>query len=607
MDKNTSEVLLKLQETINSWTQEVTQTRSALTESLGATADAVKPAFRLIRPAAPAQEQAEAAANEVQTEPSKDTSQERVDANKALMRSVEELKLHVAEAERRAQETERERARLDTEIEFAREQLHLRNKSAQDAEERRIQYEMQAEGVAQALGGSELEITDLRQQLRSKDWRLLKTRNVLDLPRADHARRLADVGRPPLQVEALRTEAEERQASESKTLSSLAEPRSAVDARTEESKEARDAFAKLQIDLDELMSTNMVLREDIKEFKARLVDREQVLEEVRKELEQAERNRQDLLQKESAAAGRIKALSAALEEKAASLEEGRQRLRDNDSATAERIRELRAALEQKDASFEKARQELLDKESSTERQIEALRLALEEKTQAFEESQRAHDELSEKMSDREQLERALRDEVASLRQQEAGNVHDVEALNKALKEELESMRQVAVQRDFVVHHSEAELASMSRREAETEDSLRQALEASERTLAEAVEASKTQRAVEFELGALRVQSEEKDAAMRELWDELKVLRERVEHVAEMAPPSKEEPTQDSSGIVAAGRFKEQMDNLVISLKKAKAKLKQARGGTEESSREGLGSRLKRIVRLSKPDSKEDSD
>ena len=722
MDKNTGEVLLKLQETINSWTQEVTETRSELTRSLDATADTVRPAFRLIQPAAPApavQEQPQSAPSEVQAAPSEDTSQELIEANKALLRRVEDLNMRVAEAERRSHDTERERARLDTEIEFAREQLHLRNQSAQEAEERRIQYEMQAEESSQALGGSELEITDLRQQLRSKDWRLLKTRNVLDMLREDHARRLADVEALSVQVEALRTEVEERQASERKTLSSLeesrqsiheleagleqfggkadqltheleavwealngstiqlqeareeiarliaerdertaavadleeqlrsmkereqthdelvaqagarsteleeafasqmgenaslkdelAESRSAVDARMEELKEARDAFAKLQIDFDDLMSSNMVLRDDVKELKARLVDREQALGEVRKELQQTERNRQNLLLKESAAASRIGALSTALEEKAVSLEEGRQRMRKRESATAERVRELRAALEQKNASLEQDRQESLNKESATERQVEALRAALEEKTQAIDESQRALDELRETVASREQLERSLRDEVASVREQQAESVHDSESLNKALKDELESMRQVAVERDFVVHHTEAEAASMSRREAEMEDSLREALNASERMLAEAVEASKSRRALELELGEFRSRSDEKDAAMRELCDELKVLRERVEHVAETASPSKEAPKQDSSDIMAAGRFRQHVDNLVVSLDKAKAKLKRARGGSEESSTGGLGARLKRMLGSSRPDSNGDSD
>lgn len=721
MDKNTGEVLLKLQETISSWTQEVTQTRSALTKSLAATGNTVKPAFSLLEPAAPAQERPEAAAGD-------DTSQELVEANEALMRRAEELETRVVEAERGTQETERERARLESEIKFAREQLHLRNKSAQDAEERRTEYEMQAEGAAQALGGSELEIVDLRQQLRSKDWRLLKTRNVLDMLREDHARRLADIEALSSEVEALRTEVEGRQASESKTLSSLdeslqgieeletaleqsrqkadklahdleaawealngstvqlqearqeialliterddrgavaadfeeqvrsmsvreqaheelvtragalsteleealaskmdenvllkdelAESRSAADARMRELKEARDAFAKLQVDFDELMSSNVVLRDDVKELKARLVDREQVLGEARRELEQAEGDRQDLLQNQSATASRIEALSAGLEEKAASLEEGRQRLREKDSATAERIRELRAALEQEDASIEMDRQELLDKEGAAARQIEELRAALEEKTQAYEESRRAHDELSEKMSAREQLEDALRDEVASLREQQAESVGDVEATNKALKEELESMRQVAVERDFVVHHAEAEVASMSRREAETEDALRQALEASKRMLTEAVGASKTQQALQSELGELRAQSEGKDAAVRELRDELKVLRERVSDAADTAPPAEDldeaetgSPqqqdsdgnTQDGSGMAADGHSGQQVASRLMSLDEAMAKLEQIQGGPQDLSKGGLRSRLKRMLRLAKPD------
>ncbi len=722
MDKNTGEVLLKLQETINSWTQEVTQTRSALTKSLAATGDTVKPAFSLLEPAAPVQERPEAAAGEMQTESGEDTSQELVETNEALMRHVEELEMRVVEAERGTEETERERARLESEIEFAREQLHLRNKSAQDAEERRIEYEMQAEGAAQALGGSELEIVDLRQQLRSKDWRLLKTRNVLDMLREDHARRLADIEALSSEVEALRTEVEGRQASEGKTLSSLdesqqgiqeletaleqsrqkadqlthdleaaweelngstvqlqearqeialliaerddhgaaaadfeeqvrsmaareqaheelvtrsgalsteleealaskmdenallkdelAESRSAPDARMGELKEAGDAFAKLQVDFDELMSSNVVLRDDVKELKARLVDREQILGEARRELEQSEGDRQDLLQNESAAASRIEALSVILEEKAVSLEEGRQRLREKDSATAERIRELRAALEQEDAALEMDRQELLDKEGAAARQIEELRAALDEKTQAYQESQRAHDELSEKMSAREQLEAALRDEVASLRDRQPESVDDVEATNTALKEELESMRQVAVERDFVVHHAEAEVASMSRREAETEDALRQALEASKRMLTETVGASKTQQALQSELGELRAQSQEKDTAMRELRDELKVLRERVADAADTAPPSEDLDEAETGGPQQQdpdGHSGQQVASRLMSLDEAMAKLEQIQGGPQDLSKGGLRSRLKRMLRLAKPDPDEGGD
>ncbi|MCH8203800.1 MAG: hypothetical protein IID09_01485 [Candidatus Hydrogenedentes bacterium] len=688
MDKNTGEVLLKLQETINSWAQEVTETRSALTQSLEEATASVKPAFQLIQPSPtvpPVQEQPAAPVVEAPPDAPEDASHDLIEANKALMRRVEELEIRVAEAERRAHETERERTQLDAEIDFAREQLHLRNNSAQEAEDRRAEYEMQAEQAVQALGTSELESTDLRQQLRSRDWRLLKTRNVLDLLREDHARRVAEVEALSARVEDLRIEVEERQASEGIALASLdtsqgrirqleadleesrskadtlsheieaiwealngsnvqlqeareeiarliaerdernaalvgleeqmrsikereeafegqlaqsdtraaglesalasqkeenaslmdqlAEARSATDARMAELKGARDAFAKLQTDYDDLISSNRVLRGEVIEVQARLAERDLAVAEARRELEEANQDRRQLLEQGSDAAGRMDELSAALEEKTASLEEGRQEFLESESAAARRVDELSAALG--------------------------------ERTQAYEQSQKALEELRERAVEREQLERVLRDELASLREKEKMSGTGQESLNKALRDELESMRQVAVERDFVIHHAEAELASMSRREAETEDALKKALEATERIRAGAGQTSQAQRALEVEISELRLQGEEKDTAMRDLCDELKVLRERMGHLTEERLPGKAPAAADKADDTSAMLSATPKDDPAAPLDRALARLRKVRDEFAQGNDEGWGQRLRGLWRPSKSDSKKD--
>ncbi len=699
MDKNTGEVLLKLQETISSWAQEVTETRSALTQGLEDATESARPAFELIQPssaAPPAQTQSAAAiveapgdaatpVVEVPADAAKDSSRDLIEANRALMRRVEELEFRVAEAERRGHETERERARLDAEIDFAREQLHLRNNSAQEAEDRRAEYEMQAEEAAKALGTSELESTDLRQQLRSKDWRLLKTRNVLDMLREDHARRVADVEALSAQVEDLRMEVEERQASERETLSSLdasqsrigelevsleqsrrkadqltheieaiwealngsnvqlqearkeiarliaerdernatlagleeqmrsikereeafegqlaqsgaraeelesaltsqkqenallmdqlAEARSATDARLAELKEARDSFAKLQTDYDDLISSNRVLRDEVEELQARLAERELVVAEARRELQEANQDRWQLLEQGSEAAGRMDELSATLEEKTASLEAGRKELLESESAAARRVDELSAALE--------------------------------EKSQAYEQSQHALEEVREYVAERDQLERALREELAALREKRDAAGMEQASLNRALKEELESMRQVAIERDFVIHHTEAESASMSRREAEMEDTLQKALGASERMRTESAQASQTQRALEVEIGELRFQGQEKDTAMLELCDELKVLRERMGHLTEDAMPGKTSPAADQADETSAMPSSTPVEDPAAPLDRALARLRKVRDDFDQGNGEGWGQKLKRLWRPSKSDSKKD--
>ena len=692
MEKNTGEALLKLQETINSWAQEVTETRSALTQSLDA-APSLKPAFQLLQtsstaPPAPSsaappvvEAPADTAARVVQApvEAPKDASRDLIEANRALMRRVEELEMRVAEAERRAHETERERMRLGAEIDFAREQLHLRNTSAQESEDRRTEYEMQAEEAAQALGASEIESTDLRQQLRSKDWRLLKTRNVLDMLREDHARRVTEVEALSVQVEDLRREVEVRQASEHDAIASfdtsqgrireleagleqsrtkadqlsqeikavwkaldgsrlqlqeareeiarliaergernaalaeleeqmrsiaereeayegrlaesdtraedlqsalasqkqenaslmdqLAEERSAIESRMTELKEARDSFAKLQTDYDDLILSNQVLRDEVKELQARLAERELAVAKARRELAEANQDRQQLIEQGSEASGRIDELSAALEEKTASLEAGRQ--------------------------------EFLEYEADAARRIDELSATLLEKTQAYEQSQEALEEFRESAAERDQLERALRGELAELRDKHDTAGTDQASLNRALKEELESMRQVSIERDFVIHHTEAEVASMSRHEAEMEEALQKALESSERVRVESAHASETQRALEVEIGELRLQGQEKDTSMRELCDELKALRERMRHLTEDGMPAKNPLAEDLAGEASAIPSAKSAQKSVARLDKALARLRHMAADIEEGGEGGWGKKLKRLWKTSK--------
>lgn len=671
MDKNTGEVLLRLRETIDSWTAEVTRTRSALTKGLGSASDISAPAFRLIQSpgqAPPGEAKPASIAEKVQAEPSDDSAIELIEANRALMRRVEDLELKISAAERRAQETERERARLDAEIVFAREQLHLRNRSAQEAEDRRTEYEMQAGEATRALGGAELDIADLRQQLRSKDWRLLKTRNVLGVMREDHARRVVDVDALTLQVEALRAEVEERQASEREAISSLdatrgrnreldasleesklkadklgeeiqaiwealndsseqlqkareeiarliaerddrsaalsemeeqmlamkereaaqdervaeagvraeelegtlaaqqrgsaslkeelAESRSALDAQLAELNEARDGFVRLQVDHDELMATHTVLRDDVKELQGRLAERDHALGETRKNLEDAMQDKQELVEKEAKSAGRIAELSEELNQKIAALAQGRQQLLEVETAVREQDHDLARALDEKSRALEaseKMVEDLCEEAAADDRRInelfeklktsEGMARDLHEEVEAndrsvlelrerVEANENTIGELREKVEADERLQQALRDELAASREQRESAGLDQASLIRALKEELEAMRQLAVERDFVIHHSEAESASMGRREAEVEDTLREALEASERMRLEAIEARETRKAIESELSDLLDTAREKDAGMRELSVELRALRARVQHIAE---------------------------------------------------------------------------
>ncbi len=95
-----------------------------------------------------------------------------------------------AEAEARARTSDDERARLETELDYAREQLLQRNADAIDAMQVADEKTEQLEEVARALGRARIALDETTQHLRGKEWAVLQLQNELTLLRGDGTGRI---------------------------------------------------------------------------------------------------------------------------------------------------------------------------------------------------------------------------------------------------------------------------------------------------------------------------------------------------------------------------------------------------------------------------------
>lgn len=427
--------------------------------------------------------------------------------DEALIRErVRRLKARVAEAESNAKSAARDVLRLESELAFAREQLHVRNRAAQHAEQAWLSTAEHTEEVAQALGRAQVELEEVRRQLRGKDWALTKARNDLELLRADRNGR--------------RTELGDHRALQSRIESLQRE----VDALRVKEREAHSAAEAATGRADELEQALRHSEDVVQALNAQVNETAGELRSTGKELERA----REALAKHSDQADSAEALAEA-QSRIAALQHDYDALAGSHMTLRTEVQALQQAVVERDLALAGARREL---DSARRADVPAAfpgdqAARMDELAEVLAERTTALDTLEENAAGHEYLIRALRDELqaarASLEQHEA----DYGLLARALRAELECFRSLASERDFVIHHQGQELEDLSRREAIREAAIEEARRLSDPWREKAESAARDRDRLRAEIKALRENVEARDDALSELREELARLHERL--------------------------------------------------------------------------------
>lgn len=549
------DALLKLQDSINTWAEQVTQTKSELAECLSDPPTLSRPAFRLIEMPQPV---ARPVQEDSAHEPGRQALHDLVEANKRLMRGIEDLEGRLSNAEGRAAETERASLRLGSELEFAREQLHLRNASWHDAADRQAEFEMRAEESEQALARSDIEIADVHQQLRSKDWRLLKTRNELDALREEHARTVSDSDSLRSKLDVVRSELEGRRISEHEALAALDESRVAARELKGRIAEIEETARQLNDDIDLLQGAIDASGEELKASRHEIVQlnteaehRKGALIELEglvAAMQKREAAHKDLVTRTDQRAEDLEAQFAVQARAYSALQAEMASARTVPEAhanEAQATREAHTLLLSRYDDLAESHMTLRDEVKSLQQRVVEREFALkksqsdlanaQDRAQAIVEDNSALEAPEQDSFGQRILEQALREELESVRERLERDALDQSTLRRALKSELDALRQVAIEKDFVIHHAQEESASLTRREAETEETLAEVRSLSARLEAESSEDAESRQVLAGELQELVARSREKDEAIRELRSELSILQERAKRLEDAAP------------------------------------------------------------------------
>lgn len=540
----------RLQESIDSWAEQVTQTRFVLAKSLSDSPTAPRPLFRLLE-----QPSASAKAEPSESVDDRGALQELVDTNRRLLEQVDALETELVDVQRRATDAERVSARLQSEIEFAREQLHLRNASSHEAATRQAEFEMRAEESSEALARSDIEIADLHQQLRSKDWRLLKTRNELDTLTEDNAQLATKFDAAEKQLEALQGELDDLRKAELASHASVEAARAETREQAVRLQESETKNHELSREIESLLITINKSAEELENAHGEISRLESAhdhgraalaeLEGLVELMEQREQAHKELVTQADQRTEELEVrLAEQLQTRGALEDELRNVQANTGDMETEALVELRGVYDELATSHMNLRDEIKGlQERIVEREL-ALRRASADLLSAHTRIEAAEEEKLALQSRIEQvtlaaeqnsagdpghalLERALRDELEAVRVQLDRDALDQAALRRALKDEVDALRQVSTEKEFVLQHVEAESSTLSRREAELEEQCRNAIALSERLAAEATEANETRRMLEGEFRELASQTVEKDQAIRALRVALADLQERA--------------------------------------------------------------------------------
>ncbi len=487
----------RLKQSVDEWVAEVAQTRSALAQTLKVHVTA-RPAFRL---RAGVNDPAAAA---------------RVSDHGALERR-EEFHRRILDAERSARDAEAQLARMQQELDFAREQLHLQNRLRAEAEAKQETAEQQYIETVHALGGAQLSVDELRRQLRGKEWALENALNAAG----------PDVESAPPDIEPLQREAA---ALHSRLETLTIELQAARERAEREHHAALDAQSRLdRLESGAERSNEIVegLSRQVQEYAERLRETGRELDEARAALggldkpgasrsqladaelalQLAERRAEDLARAlDDSERDAVTKLSEAIAE-AAVLSDNYDALAASHMVLRDEIVSLQERIVARDHELAQLKQELarrtVDAPDHSERVAELTR-SLDAREQELE-------DLEVSAAGHELLVKALRRELEASREALQRAELDHSLLKRALVAEVEGLRDLAAERDFVIGHQAAQL-----------DAVQLAVSVPQADAAELGRES-----VMREIQILRQRIEDKDAIVRRLRGELAEAEERA--------------------------------------------------------------------------------
>lgn len=433
----------RLAQSVDEWVAELSQARSALAESLNVR-QSQRPAFRLSGDSIARREAA----------PPEPHVERDLDAETLLF-------ARVADSERTSRETQHELARVQAELDFAREQLHVQNRLRLQAEEKWTASERELEATMHALGRAQISLDELRRQLRGKEWALENAKGDLDTssdsgaesPRAaEELKQTAAALQSRLDALTIEFDrAREQSSQDRESLEEAQEKRAQAEQEALKSREIIDELSQeVQRYADELRRTGREFDETQEALTRGGPSEpygESSLGEVRLALQYAElRNKELTAALDAAERAAHERLGESMAESAV--------VTDNFDALASSHLVLRDHITE-------LQQELV----ARDHEIARLRASIAEPTVS---SSKAGDVTDTKLSDVvENLEsdaignaylvQALRRELEAARESLEQSELDRRLLTQALRAEVEGLRSLAAERDFVIHHQEAQL------------------------------------------------------------------------------------------------------------------------------------------------------
>lgn len=484
----------RLKQSVDDWVAEVAQTRSVLAQTLKVHVTS-RPAFRL-----------------------------RVGGrgrgvvgrvfDPAAIERQEEIHRRILEAERNAREAEMQLARMQQELDFAREQLHLQNRLRAEAEDKQKSAEQQYHQAVHALGGAQFSVDELRRQLRGKEWALEEV--------ASAAQTGVESGRP--EVEALQREAAALHSRLETLTMELQAARDRAEREHHAALEAQSRLAKLESDAERSNEIVEGLSRQVQDYAERLRETGRELDEARAALgglegpsqsqladaelalQLAERRAEELARAlDDSERDAVARLSEAIAE-AAVLSDNYDALAASHMVLREEIISLQERIVARDHELAQLKQELarwtVDAPDHAGRVTELAR--------SLEARERELEDLEVSAAGHELLVKALRRELEASREALQRAEMDHSLLRRALVAELDGLRELATERDFVINQQAAQL-----------DAVQAA------TVSQVDTVGFDRETVMREIQILRQRIEDKDAIVRRLRGELAEAEERA--------------------------------------------------------------------------------
>lgn len=538
---------LRLQEAVDAWAAEISETRNALSGKLSFNVQAKRPAFRLAHRTPPASHSdpavalmPEATPREPGLEPvSRDGMNERAEA-----------------AESEAKTAERNAIRLHAELAFARDQLHERNRAAQAAERAWLETAAQAEEAAQALGRAQIELDDLKRKLRGKEWALTKTRNELELLREERGNGAAnapaskhDYDALHARIDSLVRELETARAKEQEAATSAATATRRAEELAGEHARTQEVVQALNAQVNETAAHLRKTGKELERARAELAKRDEHAEaaemlaaaqsrvaEVEQAYAAAESRIRDLEQELADAHAAAASAQRMAEQRLEALQGDYDALAASHMTLREEIQTLQQAVVERDMALERLRREAEEASAQAPAATEtetgtgdgpADTARMDDLAAALAERSDALDELTTHAVGQEYLIGALKQELGAARESLERHEMDYALLAKALRAEVECLRKLAAERDFVIHHQGQELETLGRQEVALEEIKKLAGPPRQDAGADA----RDREVLKRELDSLRASVEEKDAALRALREQVAGLRDRLNAAA----------------------------------------------------------------------------